>query len=377
MPDNDVTARAGATDAPSADVRPELPLRYGTLFARLSASLLIAGGFVWALRKGGLPLVPAADQLSKLSLAPIAGYFLLSTIATLLRTYRWNYLLRPINPELSARRTMGVSCVGLAAVFFAPMRMGEIVRPWLLSQDREVSFVHAAGTVVAERIVDGLSLTGLLAVSLLFATPLSPLPDHVGNLSLPVALVPAISLSAFTSFALAFLAMVLFYFWRATAHKVVSSVVSLVSKPLAVWVTRQVERVADSLRFLFSRKHGLSFLRDTTVYWAVNAFGHFVLIQGCGVPASFVQTCVTLGVLGLSTLLPSGPGFFGTYQLGVYCGLAMFFPEDIVLGPGALFTFLSYSIQLTLGIISGVFGMWLLSTHPPAHDPSANARRSR
>jgi glycosyltransferase 2 family protein len=340
-------------------------MRYRTLIPRLAVSLLIAAGLFWALRKGGLPLFPPRDALERLPLWAVAAYIPLCMLATVLRTYRWIYLLRPINPQLSARRVFGVGSIGLAAVLFAPLRMGEFVRPWLLAQDREIFFVEAAGTVVAERIVDGLLLTSILALSLWLATPLSPLPDHLGNLHLPVALVPTIALSAFLTFLGAFAAMTLFYFWRAAAHKFVFTVVGFVSQPLAAWLTRQIERLADSLQFLFSARHGSAFLRDSLAYWLVTSLSFWLLLRAAGAPASLAQTCVALGVLGLSTLLPSGPGFFGTYQLGAYCGLAMFFPESVVLNAGAVFTFVTYTVQLCTGLLFLLLGLWVLSTTTP------------
>jgi uncharacterized protein (TIRG00374 family) len=345
--------------------QPEWPVRYRTLIPRLAVSLLIAAGLFWALRKGGLPLFPPSEALERIPLWLIAAYIPLCLLSTFLRIYRWIYLLRPINPQLSARRVFGVGSIGLAAVLFAPLRMGEFVRPWLLAQDREVFFVEAAGTVVAERIVDGLLLMSLLAGTLWFATPLSPLPDHLGNLHLPVALVPTIAVSAFLTFLGAFAAMTLFYFWRAAAHKFVLRVLGVVSQPLAAWVTRQIERLADSLQFLFSARYGVPFLRDSLAYWAVTSLSFWMLLRGVGVDASLAQTCVTLGVLGLGTLLPSGPGFFGTYQLGAYCGLAMFFPESVVLNAGAVFTFVSYTVQLSTGLLLLLVGLWVLSTTTP------------
>jgi hypothetical protein len=148
-----------------------------------------------------------------------------------------------------------------------------------------------------------------------------------------------------------------------------------VSKPLAAWATRQVERLSDSLQFLLSRRHGIAFLRDTLAYWAVTSLGLWVLLRGSGAQADLAQTCVTLGVLGLSTLLPSGPGFFGTYQLGTYCGLAMFFPESVVLNAGAAFTFVSYTTQLVVSALALVVGLWLVAhTRDRIHAPDSAAR---
>ena len=51
----------------------------------------------------------------------------------------------------------------------------------------------AAGTVAAERVVDGLVITLMLTTALWFSTPLSPLPTHLGTLPLPMAVEAASS----------------------------------------------------------------------------------------------------------------------------------------------------------------------------------------
>ena len=328
------------------------------MITRLLVSLVIGGVLFYVLKAGGLPVVPSDEAWSRLQPWALFAFIPLWLFGTYLRVARWVHLLRPIEPKISKTRVIGVGLLGFAALF-APMRMGEIARPLLLARDRQIGFVKAAGTVVAERIVDGVMLTVILALGLATATPVSPLPDRLGDLKLPVALVPAIAKSALLFFVLAFTAMALFYFWRATAHRIVSNLVGLISKPLAKFITEQVERVSDSLSFLMSRQHGIPFLRDTVGYWLVSAFGFMVLLRGSGVPASFAQACVTMGVLGLSTTLPGPPGFYGMYQIGAYCGIAMFFPQQL-LTSGVVFTFISYCTQLATAALSLLLGLWIL-----------------
>lgn len=339
--------------------------RHRQLLARLAVSLLIAGGLFWAMRKGGLPMLPPQEAYDRLQIGMAALYLPLHSGATFLRTYRWNHLLRPLNPNLSSFRVLGVSLIGLAGVMFAPLRTGEVVRPWLLAQDGEVGFVPAAGTVVAERIVDGLMLMLVLAASLSLAPTIDPLPNRLGNLELPLSIVPAVATSALLTFAAAFAAMALFYFWRALAHKLVDAVLGVVSKPFAGWATRQVDRLADSLQFLLSKRHGLALFRDTAGYWALVILATWMLLLGVDAKAGLDQAAVIVGVMGLSTLLPSGPGFFGTYQLGAYCGLAMFFPESTVLSSGAMFTFVSYTVQLGVAALGLFVGFWLMAKTAP------------
>jgi glycosyltransferase 2 family protein len=190
------------------------PARLRVFIGRLLVSLLIAAGFVWLLARGGLPMLPPSAALGRLAWWAAPLYALLTCIATALRTYRWLHLLRPIQPQLSTRYAWGSALVGFAAVVFAPLRMGEMARPWLISRRGGVRFMQATGSVAAERVVDGLLLMSILAVGLAFAQQLSPLPDRIGALQVPVALVPAIASSALLTFALAFTLMAAFYFFH-------------------------------------------------------------------------------------------------------------------------------------------------------------------
>src|SRR3954471_16272033 len=116
---------------------------------RVVTSLLIGAGFVWLLARGALPLLPDRDALLQIPVSVMAAFAALTFVSTLLRTYRWVYLLRPIAPLVKPLRLTGIGMVGFGAIFFAPLRTGEIVRPFLLAQDGEVSFMQAAGTIFA------------------------------------------------------------------------------------------------------------------------------------------------------------------------------------------------------------------------------------
>jgi hypothetical protein len=326
---------------------------------RSAISLAITACLFWLLREAGLKIFPPPEAWAKLELWGVLLFVPMWVGCTFLRVYRWLHLLRAVEPAVPARRVIGISLIGFAALF-APMRMGELARPLLVARDKQVGFMQAAGTVVAERIVDGVVLMLILALGLATATRVDPLPDHVGELQLPVRLIPTIASSALVFFLSAFAAMAVFYFWRNLARRLVFAVVGLVSKPLATFITTQVERVSDSLSFLMSRKYGVAFLRDTLGYWGLAVFGFWWLLRGAGAPASLAQAAVTLGVLGLGTLIPGPPGFFGTYQIGAYCGIAMFFPE-LLTTSGVMFTFISYATQLVTGAISLLIGMWILS----------------
>ena len=75
----------------------------------------------------------------------------------------------------------------------------------------------------------------------------------------------------------------------------------------------------------------------------------WILARGCGIESiTIVQAFVVMGVLGVGILVPAGPGLFGAFQASTYAALAMYFPDDVVLGPGGVFVFLLYVIQIRL-----------------------------
>ncbi len=336
---------------------------------RLLASLLIAGGFVWLFHRGGLPLIPPREAISTLQVWAVPAYTLLTLLAIFLRVHRWVPLLRPIAPSISEPRVVGIGLVGIAAIMFAPLRMGEAARPYLLGRDGKVTFFQALGAAGAERVVDGLVLTVVSAIAMALSTPISPLPNHLGSMPLPVSIIPRAIYLASLVFTGGFVALTVFYGARQFARRVTHTLLDPISPKLAGFVSNTLERLADGLKVLGSPKDRARFFAETLLYWACQLLGQWVLMRGCGIQATFAEACVSLGVLGLGVIVPAGPGLFGAFQIGTYSGLALFFPLAILVSSGAAMVFVSYAVQLVSMALSLALGFWLLARHKAATAP--------
>jgi glycosyltransferase 2 family protein len=337
------------------------PRLFAGAVPRVIASLLIAGGFIWLLARGGLPLVPEEASLRRVPAWAIAGYAVTQIGSILLRTYRWVYLLRPIAPAVRPTRVMAIGFVGFSAIFLAPLRMGEIVRPYLIARDGEVTFMQAAGTVFAERIIDGLVVTLFTVSAMSLAPTVSPLPRSLGSLPLPLATVPAAVYTATLAFAGLFLAMTAFYAARGPARRATRAVVGLVSHRAADWAAQTLERVADGLKFLPSSRNLSSFVSLTLVYWVLMISGHWMLMRGAGLPATPTQAATMVGITGLGSIVPAGPGLFGAYQIAGFSALALFFPLSEVRTAGAAVIFVAYVVSLGLTCLQLFVGFWLMA----------------
>lgn len=308
---------------------------------------------------GGLPIIPPASAFRALRPWTVVAYTGSLVVVHLLRAIRWRHLLRSVG-QVSWRSVIVVSWIAFGAVLLSPLRSGEIVRPYLITKRSNIRIWEAAGTVGAERVIDGLGLSLMLFTGLQLATPLSPLPNHVGTLAVRAARVPAAAYTALALFMTAFALMGTFFFARDFARRSTIAVIGIVSRPLAERLASIVERVADGLRFLPSPGHLVPFLGETFAYWGVNVLGVQLLAWGCGLTdVTLAQAAVTVGCVGVGILVPAGPGYFGAFQFATYCALAMYFPEALLVGPGAAFVFLLYWTQVGVHVVAMVLGLLL------------------
>jgi hypothetical protein len=355
-------------------------VRHGGKFL---ASVVIAGSFVWLLHKGALPLAPERASFARMRWWTLGVYVAIYCAIAFIRGGRWSFLLAPI-ARVPLVRVLCVSFIGFAAIVLLPLRAGEAVRPLLIREPGKLSGWAAAGTIAAERVLDGLVLSLLLLAGLALSTPQSPLPDHIGNLPISPALVPRAAYGGLGLFATAFTVLGVFYARRAWARSMTERVVGAISPRLAGWLADRVEHVADGLRFLPSARVAVPFVAMTVVYWLLNALGTWLIAWGVGFDGfTLSQACVTTGVVALGIMVPSGPGFFGTYQFSFYAALAVYYPPELVTGPGAACVFVIYCAQIVLTILAAILGAAIerpnlkeaLSAGAPSSDAENLAQR--
>ncbi len=328
--------------------------------AKLLASVIITAGLVFTLQKGGLTLVPDSEDFASVRWLAVPAYLVTLAVMSYFRAVRWRFLLRSF-AEVSRRRVLAVSWIGFAAILLMPFRIGEIVRPYMLREKGKISMSSATGSVVAERVVDGLFLSTVLAIALVFVPTVHPLPDTVVGLKISVHQVRTSGFVMLGVFTTAFVTIAVFYFARAWAHKMTLAVFGIVSRKLAEKLAGTAEKLADGLHFLGNWRDSSGFLVETAIYWGLNAFGMWILAWGCGVThgdgsaITFGESCAIMGMLGCTVLIPGPPGLLGIFQAGIYAGMSMYFPKEIVTGPGAAFAFLLYAVQLVWTIGSAGF----------------------
>lgn len=321
------------------------------------ASVVLLGAFGWILNEGALPLVPRKEAFAHLDVWGVVWMSLTLMTAILLRLGRCHFLFAPI-ARISFTRLMSVSFVALGLLTFLPLRLGEMARPAMLREKGKLSAIAVTSAIGAERIIDGVVFSAALLIGLAFAQPHTPLPERIGDLPVPAALVPRAAQVAALVFGAAFVLMAAFYFWRSFARRMTERVLGVFSQRLAARVAGLIERLSEGLRFLTDIKHASLFVLATIAAHLIQVLGIAVLSNAVGLAdLTFAQANVVLGVLALGFALPNAPGFFGAFQLALYAGLAVYVSAERVVQEGAAFVFIYYAVYIAEVVFLAIVGI--------------------
>ncbi len=94
-------------------------------------------------------------------------FVVVTLLSMYVRTMRWHYLLLP-SYKIPTSRLFSPLMMGFAFNGIFPARAGEFARAYVLGKKEKMPFSSAFATVVVERILDGLTMLFLFAVTLMF-----------------------------------------------------------------------------------------------------------------------------------------------------------------------------------------------------------------
>jgi uncharacterized membrane protein YbhN (UPF0104 family) len=317
---------------------------------RLSLSLVIGAGFCFALLRR-IEFIPSDPWLPAWVLPSYLGTLIGSFV---FRAGRWHYLVAPLG-EVDVRTTLAVSMAGTMWIMVLPLRLGEFARPLFLAQKSRIGVGQALGTVAIERVVDGLFVCGLFFVALPF------LPEVHGEQAAAVERLRALGLVASAGLFAVLLVLVAMALSPGTVGRLVAATLGRIIPPLADKLAGLASSVAEGLAALPSIGALLKFLLGTLAYWASNALGTWLLARGCGLELSFGAAVAMMSVLGISLLIPGGPGQFGIFHYGMILGLSMFVSEAVLHEQGSVFIFWMFVTQLSMGVVLGVIAQRTLA----------------
>lgn len=234
-------------------------------------------------------------------------------LATLLsiwiRAYRWKVLLQPVR-EVTVGATYSATMIGFMANNILPMRLGELVRAYALGRSGGVSKSSAFATIVVERAFDLLAILLFLGAMLLrysFA--------HWVAVAGYVALGTCVGM---------FAVMALMWWQRARTQRLLSPLFHRLPGGMGAEMEGWFVRFLDGLGILSRGHHVLWVTVLSVLTWLAMAGGFYYTGTALGLDLPVEASLVLLVICSLAVMLPSGPGFVGTFEAGARYGLLLF-----------------------------------------------------
>jgi uncharacterized protein (TIRG00374 family) len=272
----------------------------------------------------------------------IAAALAIMSFALFLRSLRWRVLLST-EKRMPVSDVFWATAAGYLGNNFLPARAGEFVRTLMISRRTGLSKTFVLTTALCERVVDALALITIASAVLLI------LPENPGSLSEAVeplaiaGIAGVIVLSLFPLFE---------PFWERVLARL----------PIPERFRERAEHFlrqgVQGLRSFHDRARLAKYLLLTAVIWFLD--GAIVVVGSNAIDVSIPLTVafLLLAGLGLSSALPSTPGYVGIYQFVAVTILTPFnFTQESAIAFILLFQAMTYIAFLFWGTI----GIWISS----------------
>jgi uncharacterized protein (TIRG00374 family) len=257
-----------------------------------------------------------------------------------LRALRWKYFLAPIT-DAGVGSLFSALIIGYGANACLPAHLGEFLRAFVIGRKCGIKASAAFATIVTERILDMLSLLAIMLAAIF----IYPFPAWVKK-------------SGIIMFAATLLLFAFVVFMKKNKDRTFRWIRFLLS-PFPPRFGRRVENLIEAfLAGLVRFKHPghypvVGFLTAAIWFCYIAAFWFGFRAFGFRLPPT--APLVLMVVTTISIVVPSSPGYVGTYHLLCQLGLGMF---GVAKSPALAFAIVQHALNVVPFFLLGLVFAW-------------------
>jgi len=264
---------------------------------------------------------------------------LLAILALVLRSYRWGVILEPLE-KIDQWPLFSITAVGFMAINLLPWRMGELARPYLISQKSTIKMGSSFATIIVERVFDMLTL--MIFLLLVLMTVKLPTWLFRSACSILIIIIPLL-------FLLIFLAVK-----RELSVRGIDRIIGRLPKTLSSRLMKLFHSFLDGLQILPDLKKIFYLFLLSVLIWFLVGLSDYILFLSfgsmSGLPLVAAYAVLTITALGVT--LPAAPGFVGNFHFSCVLALTLFgIPKTDALTFAILLHFIQVMITIILGLI--------------------------
>ena len=284
---------------------------------------LSVGCLVWALHNYNFRELPA--DIRSLDWKWVAVGVLADLAVYLTHAWRWNTLLTPVS-RLGFWRTVQAIYIGLFANEILPLRVGELIRCYLLAHwnDLRISLIFASAAV--ERLLDGFFMLAAFFLTAAFVRGIPRELTIIVNIFALLILVGAVIL-------------LWIVFHKQHAHLVLSE---------SRWAAT-LRHIVEGLHLMGSPTTMGYTILVSTLYMTLQVVSYWALMKAFLLDLSFWQAGGVLAIVRFATAVPNAPGNAGLFQAACVAALPLFGLERHDAQTFAIILFFALVLPLLIG----------------------------
>jgi len=304
---------------------------------KAGAGFLVTAGIIWlALSRLSLSEVVASFSLVRLDYVIIGGGLIIVVIGIF--SLRWRALLP--NRRIELRYIFSYLMIGYMANATLPLRVGDIVRAYLLGRRHGLAVSTTLSTVAVERVFD---IAAVVVIGFVLSTALDlPTPVAIGLRTFLAASLIGLSIL----FALSF--------WSPSAWRL-----SWLN-PDARWlgaILRRLEYFCAALTILHDWRCLLVTSLLTFAGWSVLAASLAMFIYSFRLDVPYLAGALMMVATSLGAAIPSAPGSTGVYHVLTVLALSVW---KVPTATSAAVGLLAHFVTITLHIVFGLICAWFI-----------------
>ncbi len=277
------------------------------VLVNLILSIVVAAAFLY-LAFRNVPMAELRTAMQRFDARWLVPAFAISFVLQVFRAWRWQLELRPLQ-RIDLGRLWVITSVAYMAINLIPARLGEVVRPWLLSRRSRVSVSNVVGNLVVEKTMDSFCIVFYILVGLLTT---SNLPDWVRR----GAAVPAV--------AALLLATVVGLLYAKGEPFVDRWVVHYLPERFAGGLKRVTRAIVAGMQILPDGRLLATVFAVSLALWFLPILSSYVIIRAFDFAVPFGAALIVFIFIGFGTALPNAPGMIGSFQYACVLALGLF-----------------------------------------------------
>ena len=236
-------------------------------------------------------------------------YAVILTVLSLInRTFRWRYLLNQPKP-LRHYNLFAATCIGLMSNNILPFRLGDFVQTYFLGRKEKISKTFIFSTVMLERLFDLVTLLAFFGLASLLVT-----------VSGQVKGIKYVVWAVFVAIA----GVILFLEYGKRTEDFLKKAVGYFSPQLAAKVSGWIDSFISGFQVIQHGKSLVKIILLSLFGWVINISVLWAVLTAFHIYQPFPAATFVITIIMISVMIPSSPGFIGTWEYFGVLALGLF-----------------------------------------------------